>query len=422
MLSIHENGKIFLQDGKPFFYLADTVWSAFTNIGDEEWEYYLEHRKRQGFNVLQINVLPQWDRSKGREHLSPYLPDGDGYDFSRCNADYFAHAERMVSRATEKGFVVALVLLWCSYVPGTWADKMRRTIIMPKWAVEPYVATVDRYFSKYCPIYIVSGDTDFESEDIIDYYEIALNKIKALAPDCLTTLHIRGRLDIIPPRLENNAHLDFWCYQSGHNAQFQATAYTLPQCFSGKTPRRPVINSEPCYEMISYSRQQYGRFTRFDARRAAWQSILSGAGAGVSYGAHGIWNWHHKGGSYGTALGEGFLSPYLWQDALQFPGAWDYAFIKDFITANALFDLTPFDGLVDAAPDIRAARQGDTLLIYVPFNIELTLRFAAEIDGIKVIDLENNRGAALDYQRSGERLLLSMHAFTGDCLYVVTGR
>ena len=87
-----------------------------------------------------------------------------------------------------------------------------------------------------------------------------------------------------------------------------------------------------------------------------------------------------------------------------------------------MFDLTPFDGLVDAAPDIRAARQGDTLLIYVPFNIELTLRFAAEIDGIKVIDLENNRGAALDYQRSGERLLLSMHAFTGDCLYVVTGR
>lgn len=46
-----------------FFYLADTVWSAFTNIDLTDWAYYLKVRKEQGFNVLQINILPQWDRS-----------------------------------------------------------------------------------------------------------------------------------------------------------------------------------------------------------------------------------------------------------------------------------------------------------------------------------------------------------------------
>ncbi|PWC18092.1 DUF4038 domain-containing protein [Brenneria corticis] len=421
MLSIHKNGKAFLRHDKPFFYLADTVWSAFTNISEEEWEYYLDYRKRQGFTVLQINILPQWDRSKGREHLHPYIQNDNGYDFTMCNAAYFQHAEHMVKLATEKGFVVALVLLWCSYVPHTWADKLRRTVVMPKDCVESYVETVDRYFSKYHPIYMVSGDTDFESDDIIDYYEIALNKIKALAPESLATLHIRGRLDIIPSRLEENPNLDFWCYQSGHNAQFQSTAYTLAQCFSAKIPPKPVINSEPCYEMISYSRRQYGRFTRFDARRAAWQSILSGAGAGVSYGAHGIWNWHEKGLSYGVALGEGFLSPYLWREAIHFPGAWDYSFIKDFISQHGLFGLSPFVGLIDAPAEIRAARQKNTLLIYMPFNIELSLRPEMEVERISVIELESRRTMSLDATLANDLLHLPMHAFQGDCLYLISG-
>ena len=50
-------------NGKPFFWLADTCWSAFTNISDDDWQEYLDLRARQGFNVLQINALPQWDLS-----------------------------------------------------------------------------------------------------------------------------------------------------------------------------------------------------------------------------------------------------------------------------------------------------------------------------------------------------------------------
>ena len=52
-LTIHK--KNFIKDGKPFFYLADTCWSAFTNIPENDWHYYLQYRKRQGYNVLQIN-------------------------------------------------------------------------------------------------------------------------------------------------------------------------------------------------------------------------------------------------------------------------------------------------------------------------------------------------------------------------------
>ena len=64
MIKVSKNKRSFERDGRPFFYLADTIWSAFTNVSLEEWEYYLTQRKYQGFNTLQINTLPQWDRSK----------------------------------------------------------------------------------------------------------------------------------------------------------------------------------------------------------------------------------------------------------------------------------------------------------------------------------------------------------------------
>jgi len=51
------NKRSFQLNGMPFFYLADTVWSAFTNITLEDWEFYLDKRRKQGFNVLQINVF-----------------------------------------------------------------------------------------------------------------------------------------------------------------------------------------------------------------------------------------------------------------------------------------------------------------------------------------------------------------------------
>ena len=76
MLRISENKRTFEKDGKPFFYLADTCWSAFTNISDEEWTYYLKRRKQQGFNTIQINILPQWDASETPYHYYP-LPTED---------------------------------------------------------------------------------------------------------------------------------------------------------------------------------------------------------------------------------------------------------------------------------------------------------------------------------------------------------
>ena len=48
-MSLTIENNILMKNGKPFFYLADTCWSAFTNIKDNDWDYYLDYRKSQGF-------------------------------------------------------------------------------------------------------------------------------------------------------------------------------------------------------------------------------------------------------------------------------------------------------------------------------------------------------------------------------------
>ncbi|MHA6533147.1 apiosidase-like domain-containing protein [Paenibacillus sp. BAC0078] len=419
-LGIAENKRYFVSGGAPFFYLADTVWSAFTNITLEEWNYYLDYRKSQGFNVLQINLLRQWDASGSDLKLEPFALCEDGtYDFYSLNNEYFARAEQMVEIAVSKGFVPALVLLWCNYIPDTWASKIREDKKMPLDAVKPYVRYAADRFSKYCPIYVVSGDTDFPSERANEYYRTALRAVKSHSPECLTTLHIQGRTSAVPDEFINDPDLDFYMYQSGHNSQFQPMAYTLALDFNRKPVTRPVLNSEPCYEMMGYSRQAYGRFNRADVRKAAWQSLLSGAAAGVTYGAHGIWSWHKKGRRFGVT-GEGFDSPYDWQTALKFEGAWDYGYAKWLFQMYGLTDLRPWDIVLKNTEEIRAAANADLskIAVYVPVNTVLKLNADLGEYDFTIIDLEHRRVAAASLIVKEKTTVIDMHDFESDVLLI----
>lgn len=57
-LSISENKRYFIkEDGTPFLWLADTVWTLPQRMKWDDVEYYMQTRKNQGFTVLQIVAL-----------------------------------------------------------------------------------------------------------------------------------------------------------------------------------------------------------------------------------------------------------------------------------------------------------------------------------------------------------------------------
>lgn len=77
---------------------------------EAEWEAYLDYRKAQNFNVVQISILPVLhDRTDQALVFEPFLTGTHGrWDTTRLNKPYFERAARMVKTAMEKGFTV-----WC---------------------------------------------------------------------------------------------------------------------------------------------------------------------------------------------------------------------------------------------------------------------------------------------------------------------
>lgn len=424
-ITVADNKLSFLKDGKPFFYLADTCWSAFTNMKEADWEYYLQYRKRQGYNVLQINILPQWDASATDLQHYPYICNEEGvYQFDQINDSYFTHAREMCIRAKEYGFELALVVLWCNYVPATWANNMLSKQTMPFDQIENYITKVDQTFSDLEPVYMISGDTDLDNEITRKYYIEASDSLRKKAPTSLQTLHVRGRLMEIQKALLDR--MDFYMYQSGHNAlpENLCMPYRIAEYFIKNYPTKPLLNSEPCYEQMGSSGGKYGRFHEFDIRRAAWQSLLSGATAGITYGAAGIYSWHTYGKEFEENIGEGFDSPNPWHLALHYPGAWDYSDIRAILSNLSIEALYPKqDVVLNSTEEIRAAATKDEkiLLVYVPENttLRLNLDFQPLDNQVTIIDLETRHQEQANCYYEGETCSIKMHLFGHDALYVI---
>lgn len=417
-LSVNHTKDGFLSDGRPFFYLADTCWSAFTNIAPEEWEEYLDYRKAQGFDALQINILPQWDRGTAQPEVLPFTAGPGGkYDYFHPNEAYFVRAQQFLQMAVDRGFVPALAVLWCDYVPGTWASGRMPDHVMPFEAVKPYVSYIAEKFSRFHPVYLVSGDTDFETPEAVKYYLTALETIKRICPEALTTFHLSGGLTDLPVEIETSPGLDFYMYQSCHDRKGQHLAYDMAEIFYQKSVKRPVVNGEPCYEGHGFG-NEYGRFSAFDVRKAVWSSLLSGAKAGVTYGAHGIWSFHKKGDSFPSEAYS--KTPFPWRAALRLPGAWDVSFARRLFEAWGLADLEPADLLDNGFPEIRAAvsKSGDKIAVYIPYAIEVGLKAELKDLDWTLVDLQDRRFEKPDVVVSSGKTVILMHDINGDVLVV----
>ena len=64
-LKVSANKRFFsTADGKPFFWLGDTGWLLFVKCTREDVIQYLDTRKGQGFNVVQVMLLHELKMAK----------------------------------------------------------------------------------------------------------------------------------------------------------------------------------------------------------------------------------------------------------------------------------------------------------------------------------------------------------------------
>ena len=391
------SGDILERDGSPFFLLSDTDWMAFQKLSTEEWRELVVRRKQQGFNALQISVMPiAHDNSVSEDAMHPFALRDGSYLFSERNEAYFDRAEEMLSVMKEYDMIPFLHLFWVNYIPDTWAAKVSPGTVIPFEKVRPLAVYMVERFAKYDPIYSVSGDTGFETEQVVRYYLEILDVLHEKDPQGLTTLHLKPQAD--PPEvLCRHPQYHFYAYQSGHgidetgNLDVHGCQSAMPACseqFLRKAQRKPIINTEPCYEGHGFG-FHYGRFGAYDVRRVTWISLLSGSKAGISYGAHGVWQMHHRGESFNNMAYSGM--PYDWRAALQFPGAWDVGYAKWLFEQYDMFSLKPSDALEARSSLVRMAESDDMAVIYTPYHDEFAVLRDLSGYRVEMIALESRR-------------------------------
>ena len=414
-LTISATQDYLLQDGRPWFYLADTVWAAFANLSISRWERYLAFRRAQGFNALQISILPiTHDTSTSPESAQPFQLDADGnWDPYQLNDAYFDKAERMVAMAVEEGFLPVLGVVWKCHVPGTSASQ-RSPIpsTMPLDAVKAYAEHVAERLGPYEPLFFISGDTAWDSDQEPACYMAALEIVRRVCPDSLITMHL-GTRSVLPDEFAER--VDLYMYQSGHGPE-QTTPYELARRHNAYRVKRPVVNGEPCYE--GHGRGgTLSRFCAFDVRKATWQSLLSGAKMGITYGAHGIWSCHSTG--MGFVQPDRKFVPYDWEEALRLPGGRDASFASFLFEQYELYDVDPIDLLDRQDPEVAVASNADRtkVAVYMPHAYDLGLR--TDLTGFKctVYDLARRRPTAPRVE-PGSTSLVHMSMFNGDALLI----
>jgi hypothetical protein len=369
-LQVSSNGR-FLQydDGKPFFYLADTAWELFHRLNREEATRYLEDRARKGFTVIQAVALAELDglatpNAYGAVPLADKSP-------ARPNEAYFTHVDFIVDKAEALGMFVGFLPTWGKY----W--KTGEFKIFDRENARAYGLFLGRRYKDRSVIWILGGEQNVstaEERAIVDAMAEGLRS--GDGGSHLITFHPRGPGQS-SLQLQDARWLDFHMSQTSHGARDHDTGLFAEHDLA-LTPPRPTLDGEPRYETmpVGFYLRDHNRLDRFDdddVRQAAWWSVMAGA-CGHTYGNNNIWQmWQAE------------RTPVLyastpWYEALDHPGAVQMGYLRKFMETHAFSALVPdqrivANGPLESGAKIRAARaaDGSLALVYTPQGASFTL-------------------------------------------------
>jgi hypothetical protein len=348
-LKVSANGRYFVTaDGKPFFWLGDTGWLLFTKLTREQTDQYLEQRRRQGYNVIQVMVLHgltavnrYGDAALIKRNVAdPKVTPGNNFSDS-VQYDYWDHVEYVIDKAAEKGLYVGLVPVWGSNVKGGGVSRQQAT------AYAKFLA--ERYRSKPNIIWMNGGD--IKGSDSMAVWKAIGSTLHQYDPNHLITYHPMGRTPS-SQWFHKEDWLAFNMFQSGHRRYEQDTSrsdlrygednWKYVKADYAMKPVKPTLDGEPSYEGIPQglhdTTQPY--WNDNDVRRYAYWSVFAGA-AGFTYGHNAVMQFYQPGdknSAYGAKI--------FWTAAMNAKGAAQMQYLKQLILSKPYFERVPDQSLI----------------------------------------------------------------------------
>jgi hypothetical protein len=403
------------EDGKPFFYLADTGWELLHRLDRKEAVQYLDKRAAQRFTAIQAVALAELD---GITDPNPYgdlpLIDKDpakpavtpgANPANPAEYDYWDHVEYIIDQANARGIYIALLPAWGRWVVGA---RNEEPLLKPSNA-RTYGEFLGKRFGRKGVIWILGGDrtaTGYEETWRALAAGIAIGVAGKEDYDAvLMSFHPRGG-DTSSTWFHNDAWLDFNMQQTGHGLAEGTASWARIAKDYAREPVKPVLDGEPLYEDHPLAFRSRDNGYSFDAhvRQRAYWDVFAGA-CGHTYGDHSVWQMY-------APKRQPINGPLLyWNEAIDRPGAGQMQYVRALVESRPYLSRVPDESLVaDAltgADHIVATRGDGYAFVYSPqgrkFTVEMTKLPAPKIKAWWYNPRTGTSSAAGEFDNSGSR-------------------
>lgn len=305
-------------DGTPFFWLGDTWWMGLCKrlSWPTGFKQLTANRVKKGFNVVQIiaGLYPDMHAFDPRGANEAGFPWEEGY--SHIRPKYFDAADKKLAHLVEHGITPCIVGAWGYFTAWMTEDQLKAhwRYLIGRYGAWPVIWCTAGEAN--LPWYLVK-DFPFDDRNMVKIWTSVMRYLRATDPfHRPVTIHPTGFKPFNARSATDDATLlDFDMLQVSH-AQNEAVgaAVEAVRVTYAATPRMPVLNGEPCYEMLM------GTITAPWPRRAFWSCVLNGA-MGHTYGGNGIWQCNQPGIPHGASPHGGNYGDTPWVVAMNYTGS-----------------------------------------------------------------------------------------------------
>lgn len=273
-LKVEKNNRFLLDNsGNPYWLNGDAAWSLLVQPNLADAEAFIEHRAKQGFNILKVNIIERRysdDAPRTTEGgIEPFLiPD----DLRTPNEVYFERLDRLALVAEKKGVILMLFPTYLGYldVGDGWYDVLLQNSLE---ACKEYALFVAKRYAKYTNIiWAIGGDHNPEAAK--ERLNAIAEAILSVDEDAIITAHCHPYVS--PRVIYNDAD---WLSLS--NVYHYGILHDAIQEEYKRKPVRPFVMIESTYENEWDSKPQ-------QQRRQQWWALCGGASGGF-IGNNPIW-------------------------------------------------------------------------------------------------------------------------------------
>jgi len=370
------------EDGTPFFWLGDTGWEMFMRLSREEAAFYIDHRKEQGFNIIQAVLISEFEGVKGPDFYGSFpFVDGDplkplitrGSDPDKPGEyDYWDHVDYIVDHAENEGMYLALLPAWGEYVIPR-EGKMIFTTSDIAYKYGWFLG--NRYREKKNIVWMLGGDR--QPDERPGGAEIWRSMAEGIADGTNGVTGLDGKADYSTTCMTYHSFsssstwfhgdpwIDFHSWGSYHSDFYLSRSYEQARSDWNLKDPKPTLNAEPAYEMHSVNWiEGNGYFSGCDVRDIAYWSVFAGS-CGYTYGNNNVWQFYnerHKPINFANLD---------WKKALDSPGALEVKYLKNLIGSRPMMEMEPDDSVIkgvnpSGADHIQAIRGKSHMFIYIP--------------------------------------------------------